>query len=127
MSEIACTHDGTTVVLTVANEAKLNALTMGMLGQIEDHLVAIERNQDVRAVILTGVGQKAFCCGADIAEWGPLSPIEFARFWVSEGPPCALVQAGDRSPQRPCLWRRAGACSVLRHSGSGAKYHAGPA
>ena len=85
MSEITCTHDGTTAVLTVANEAKLNALTMGMLRELEDHLVAIERNHEVRAVILTGVGPKAFCCGADIAEWGPLSPAEFARFWVREG------------------------------------------
>ena len=73
MSEITCTYDGTAAVLTVANEPKLNALTMGMLHQLEDHLVAIERNNDVRAVILTGAGPKAFCCGADIAEWGPLS------------------------------------------------------
>ena len=85
MSEITCTYDGTAAVLTVANEPKLNALTMGMLHQLEDHLVAIERNNDVRAVILTGAGPKAFCCGADIAEWGPLSPADFARFWVRDG------------------------------------------
>lgn len=85
MSEITCTYAGTAAVLTVANEPKLNALTMGMLHQLEDHLVAIERNNDVRAVILTGAGPKAFCCGADIAEWGPLSPADFARFWVRDG------------------------------------------
>ncbi len=85
MSEITCTYAGTAAVLTVANEPKLNALTMGMLHQLADHLVAIERNNDVRAVILTGAGPKAFCCGADIAEWGPLSPADFARFWVRDG------------------------------------------
>lgn len=85
MSAITCTKDGAAIVLTIANEAKLNSLTMGMLHQLEDHLVAIERNRDVRAVILTGTGPKAFCCGADIAEWGPLSPSDFARFWVRDG------------------------------------------
>lgn len=85
MSEITCTYLGKAAILTVTNEAKLNALTMGMLHQLEDYLVAIERNNDVRAVILTGAGSKAFCCGADIAEWGPLSPKDFARFWVREG------------------------------------------
>lgn len=85
MSEITCTYDGNAAVLTMANEPKLNALTMGMFHQLEDHLVAIERNHDLRAVIVTGAGPKAFCCGADIAEWGPLSPADFARFWVREG------------------------------------------
>lgn len=85
MSEITCTYDGNAAVLTVTNERKLNALTMGMLHKLEDHLVAIERNHDVRAVILTGAGPKAFCCGADIAEWGPLNPVDFARFWVRDG------------------------------------------
>lgn len=85
MSEITCAYDGPAAVLTVTNERKLNALTMGMLHQLEDHLVAIERNHDVRAVIFTGAGKKAFCCGADIAEWGPLSPADFARFWVRDG------------------------------------------
>jgi enoyl-CoA hydratase/carnithine racemase len=85
MSEITCTYNDGAAVLTVTNEAKLNALTMGMLHQLEDHLVAIERNREVRVVILTGAGTKAFCCGADIAEWGPLSPADFARFWVRDG------------------------------------------
>ncbi|SHH20453.1 enoyl-CoA hydratase/isomerase family protein [Marivita hallyeonensis] len=85
MSEITCSYDGAIAVLRLANEAKLNALTMTMLRQLEDHLTAVERAPEIRAVILTGAGPKAFCCGADIAEWGPLSPADFARFWVCEG------------------------------------------
>ncbi len=85
MSEITCAYDGSVAVLTVTNEAKLNALTMGMLHQLEEHLAAVDRNRDIGAVILTGAGSKAFCCGADIAEWGPLSPADFAQFWVREG------------------------------------------
>ncbi len=85
MSEVTCTYDGPVATLTLSNEAKLNALTSGMLAQLEAFCADIERKPKVRAVILTGAGPKAFCCGADIAEWGPLSPADFARFWVREG------------------------------------------
>ena len=85
MSAVTLTQDGVIAVLTLSNEAKLNALTTEMLAQLDGHLAAIERDAGTRAVILTGAGPKAFCCGADIAEWGPLNPAEFARFWVHGG------------------------------------------
>ena len=85
MTEVTCTYHGPVAVLMLANESKLNALTTGMLRQLEDHLIQIERERDSRTVIVTGTGPKAFCCGADIAEWGPLSPAEFARYWVRDG------------------------------------------
>ena len=85
MSKVRLTYEANAAVLTLENETKLNALTTSMLTGIESALVEIERNEDIRAVILTGTGSKAFCCGADIAEWGPLSPTDFARFWVRDG------------------------------------------
>lgn len=85
MSDIALSYEGAIAVLTVSNEAKLNALTMPMLNALDSHLAQIDRRTDTRAVIVTGSGQKAFCCGADIAEWGGLSPAEFARGWVRDG------------------------------------------
>lgn len=85
MSEVTCTYVGNVAVLTLSNPAKLNALTTHMLRALEAHLIDLERNDDVRAVIVTGAGPKAFCCGADIAEWGALGPAEFARHWVREG------------------------------------------
>lgn len=85
MSEVVCTHVGSTAVLTLSNDGKLNALTTGMLRQLETYLGELEYNANVRAVIVTGEGEKAFCCGADIAEWGPLAPAEFARHWVRDG------------------------------------------
>lgn len=85
MSEVIRTHSGNAAVLTLSNEAKLNALTSTMLQQLEAHLVDIERDADVRAVILTGAGSRMFCCGADVAEWGGLAPGEFARHWIRDG------------------------------------------
>lgn len=85
MSDVTCTYVGNVAVLTLRNESKLNALTMGMLQDLERHLSETEQNPEIRCVVLTGAGEKAFCCGADIAEWGPLSPTEFSRFWVRHG------------------------------------------
>ncbi len=85
MSTISLSHKGAIAVLTVTNEAKLNALTTAMLDSLDDHLTRIDRSVETRAVIVTGAGAKAFCCGADIAEWGALSPAEFARDWVRNG------------------------------------------
>lgn len=77
--------DGATAILTLDNAAKLNALTTDMLDEIEARVQEVERNADIRALILTGAGDKAFCCGADITAWGGLSPAEFARHWVRDG------------------------------------------
>lgn len=85
MSEIHCIYSGDVATVTVSNEAKLNALTTSMLVELDALFTSLEIDEDVRAVILTGAGPKAFCCGADISEWGPLTPRDFARFWVRNG------------------------------------------
>jgi len=85
MSAVDLSYEGSVAVLTLDNAPKLNALTMKMLHALDDHLAEIDRSPDVRALILIGAGPKAFCCGADIAEWGALGPAEFARHWVRDG------------------------------------------
>lgn len=76
---------GPVATLTLDNPAKLNCFTVEMLGQLSSHLEVIEARSEVRAVIVTGEGEKAFCSGADINAWGGLSPADFARNWVRGG------------------------------------------
>lgn len=85
MSGVRSTYTGNVATIMVSNEAKLNALTTAMLSELETQFTSLEANEDVRVVILTGAGPKAFCCGADISEWGSLGPRDFARFWVRNG------------------------------------------
>ncbi|WP_170422342.1 enoyl-CoA hydratase/isomerase family protein [Ruegeria arenilitoris] len=85
MSKLGFHIEGSTAVLTLDNVSKLNALTVDMLDALEAGLQEIERDGSIRALILTGAGEKAFCCGADIGAWGGLSPAEFARHWVRDG------------------------------------------
>jgi enoyl-CoA hydratase len=76
---------GAVAELRLDNPAKLNCFTVQMLGQLAAHLEALEARADVRAVVVTGEGERAFCTGADINAWGDLSPAEFARDWVRGG------------------------------------------
>ena len=71
--------------LRLDNPAKLNCFTVEMLSQLAAHLEVIEARPEVRAVVVTGEGERAFCSGADINAWGDLTPSEFARSWVRGG------------------------------------------
>ncbi len=77
--------EGAVAIVTLARAAKLNALTTVMLEQLEAAAARLEREDAVRVVLLTGEGEKAFCAGADIADWGALDPLAFGRRWVWEG------------------------------------------
>jgi enoyl-CoA hydratase len=63
--------------ITINRETKLNALNIETLKDIKEAVLAIYENKEVKGVILTGAGAKAFAAGADIAE--------FANFNVEEG------------------------------------------
>ncbi|MES2915379.1 MAG: enoyl-CoA hydratase/isomerase family protein [Pseudomonadota bacterium] len=76
---------GPVAELRLDNPARLNCFTVEMLGQLVSHLDVIEARPEVRAVIVIGEGDRAFCSGADINAWGGLSPAEFARSWVRGG------------------------------------------
>ncbi len=71
--------------LTLNNPDKLNALTLDMMDDLERHTSALERDDGLAMVIVTGAGERAFCCGADISAWGDLSSRDFARHWVRDG------------------------------------------
>ena len=73
------------LTVTLARAAKLNALTTAMLEQLEAAADRIDARTRSASSILTGEGEKAFCAGADIADWGALDPLAFGRRWVREG------------------------------------------
>ncbi|MCU0091296.1 enoyl-CoA hydratase/isomerase family protein [Pseudomonas koreensis] len=52
--------------LTLNRPAGLNALTLDMVRQLQQHLDAWAADADIRAVVLRGAGEKAFCAGGDI-------------------------------------------------------------
>jgi len=53
-------------VLTLDRPAKRNAITNAMAEQLAEHARAINADGGIRAVLLRGAGEKAFCAGMDL-------------------------------------------------------------
>ena len=54
-------------VITLNRPRKLNAVTPGMAQAIEAAIEECDASADIRCLILTGAGDRAFCAGSDIA------------------------------------------------------------
>lgn len=66
--------------ITIAREDKLNALNSQTITELLRAFLMAKADQDVRVVVLTGAGSKAFVAGADIAEMANLGPDAARRF-----------------------------------------------
>lgn len=75
---------GAVAVLTLDNPGKLNALSVEMLDALAAHLDAVEGDDAVRAVVITGAGDKAFAAGADIGHMREATVAE-ARDYAAAG------------------------------------------
>jgi enoyl-CoA hydratase len=62
--------DGAIAWIRIDNEPRLNAFTRDMWAAVPEHFTAADRNPDVRVIVITGAGSKAFSAGADISEFG---------------------------------------------------------
>jgi enoyl-CoA hydratase len=71
--------EGGLALLTIDRPKALNALNASLLGQLDRALDTIESDPNVRVLILTGGGEKAFVAGADIAELKGLSKQQGRR------------------------------------------------
>jgi len=63
-------------LLTVNRRDKLNALNRDTMRELGDAFERARKEAAVRALIVTGAGEKAFVAGADINELAVLSPME---------------------------------------------------
>lgn len=81
---LAATNNRTTTI-TINRPSKLNALNKETIEELHNAFSEAEANPEVRVVIITGAGEKAFVAGADISE--------FANFSVTEG--AALAKKGQ--------------------------------
>jgi enoyl-CoA hydratase len=64
--------DGAIAVLTLNRPNVLNAFNGKLLGELFTALADLERAADVRAIVITGAGEKAFAAGSDISELNAL-------------------------------------------------------
>jgi len=70
--------------VTIDRPKVLNALNMATMRELRAVFTAIQGDPEVRVVILTGAGEKAFVAGADITELAKNNPIE-AKAYTHQG------------------------------------------
>ena len=71
--------------ITINRPSKLNALNVATIKELHDGLGSLNNNPEIKVIIITGEGEKAFVAGADISE--------FAHFTVDQG--AQLAQQGQ--------------------------------
>jgi enoyl-CoA hydratase len=82
--------------ITINRPDKLNAMNVETIGELKAAFGEFEADAEVRAVILTGSGEKAFVAGADISEFVHLN-AEMGRHFSREGQ--ALTRTIENFPK----------------------------
>ncbi len=62
--------EGGAATLTINQPAKMNAMTYDMWLAVPECIARAGADRAVRVIVLTGAGEKAFCAGADISQFG---------------------------------------------------------
>src|SRR5919106_4887886 len=75
-SLLLTSREGSVVTLTVNRPEARNALDASLVDELRRTVLDLRDDGDVRAVVLTGAGDKAFVAGADISELATLGPNE---------------------------------------------------
>jgi len=68
MSDIVVDYRGSAAWITLNRPDARNALSRDVNLQLQEVTESIDQNDEVRAVVITGAGDKAFCAGADLKE-----------------------------------------------------------
>jgi enoyl-CoA hydratase/carnithine racemase len=55
--------------VTINRPERRNAMSYGVMSGLRDAMASARSDEDVRVVVLTGAGDKAFCAGADLSSW----------------------------------------------------------
>ncbi len=81
MPEFIVEPHGAVEKWTINGEARRNALSRAMVAELAGHVARVSgKDRAVRAVVITGAGNKAFCAGADLKERATMSEAEVRAF-----------------------------------------------
>lgn len=78
-NNIVVEEENSIATITINRPKKLNALNKETIQELHDAFKALNKAKEVKAIILTGSGEKAFVAGADISEFANFSEKEGAK------------------------------------------------
>jgi enoyl-CoA hydratase/carnithine racemase len=68
------------LTLTLNRPEVMNSLNFELLHRLRDRVDQVRHRRDVRVIVITGAGEKAFCSGADLKERAGLPPEKVKEF-----------------------------------------------
>ena len=68
------------VTLTLNRPEVMNSFNFQLLHALKEQIDDVRFKRDVRVIIITGTGEKAFCSGADLKERVTLNPDQVKEF-----------------------------------------------
>ncbi len=103
--ELAVEQRGPALWLTITREERRNAMSHGVLATLGAAISAAQERRDIRAIVITGSGSKAFCAGADLQ-----SAQAFTTDYSEPQGHLARVLRAARASNIPLIARVNGAC-----------------
>jgi enoyl-CoA hydratase len=86
-------HGSPVGVVTVDNQRKLNCLSTALIVELRAAFEKLSEDRGLRAVVLTGAGERAFIGGADLNELGALCADSARLFITRLHQACAAIRA----------------------------------
>lgn len=80
LNTLSLSTTGNILTITINREKKLNALNQETLSELKETIQSVYDDKELRGVILTGAGDKAFVAGADISEFKELNEMNARKF-----------------------------------------------
>ena len=80
MTNILINTENRICTITLNREKSMNSINISLLNELILAFEEVRFNKDIRVIIITGSGEKAFCAGADLKERLTLSESEVKQF-----------------------------------------------
>ena len=103
--ELSVEQRGPVLWLTITREERRNAMSHGVLAGMAQAITLAQGQRDIRAIVITGAGVKAFCAGADLQ-----SAHAFTTDYSEPQGHLAQLLRAARASNIPLIARVNGAC-----------------
>ncbi len=76
---------GAILVLTLNRPEVMNAFNFAQLHALGGHIESVRFRPEIRVIVITGAGEKAFCAGADLKERATMGEVQVKEFLFTIG------------------------------------------
>ena len=106
-------------ILRINRPEALNAMNVDVISELSKMIDIVAADDNIKAVVITGAGERSFCAGADISYMVNIDPLQAERYATSAQDVINRIDRLEKPViarcKRLCTWRRLRACNGLRH------------